>query len=54
MKPNAFTIPEKSSVVEGDRRTFTRVRQIRPNTMTPIVLPNSSKFPAPKWQERSK
>jgi len=51
-QPNAFTIPEKSAVVEGDRRYFTKVLKKKACNMNPITLPGSSKFLAPEWQEK--
>lgn len=51
-KISPFSIPEKSAILEGNRKHFTKKVQIRPNNMNPIVLPNSSKFPPPQWQEK--
>ena len=51
-KINAFAIPEKSSVLEGNRRDFPSKLARRPNNMNPISLPGSSKFLAPEWQEK--
>lgn len=53
MKPiNAFTIPEKSSVTASDKRFFSaKVKKNQPN-MTPIVLPNSSKYPPLKMMTK--
>jgi hypothetical protein len=53
-QPNAFTIPEKSAVVEGDRRTFPKVLQRRPRNMNPITLPGSSKFLPPEMMNARK
>ena len=50
--PNAFSIPEKSSVVEGNRRDFPKKLHKKSNNMNPITLPGSSKFQAPAWQEK--
>lgn len=51
---NAFTIPEKSSVTASDKKFFTnKIRKHSPN-MTPIVLPNSSKYPPLKMMTKGK
>lgn len=51
---NAFQIPKKSGVVEGNRKIFTRTPQHYPRNMQPIALPGSSKFPEPKMMEKKK
>jgi len=53
MKPNAFTIPEKSSVTT-DKRMFPKVIHKRPEKQNPITLPNSSKYLPLKWMEKAK
>jgi len=53
-KINPFEIPEKSAVLEGNRKAFPRVVQRRPNNMTPILLPNSSKYPKPEMMRSPK
>lgn len=52
MKPNAFTIPEKSAVIDGDRRTFRSKPKHFPRNLPPITLKGSSKFPEPKMMEK--
>lgn len=54
MKPNAFTIPEKSAVIDGDRRIFRSKPKHFPRNMAQIVLKGSSKFPEPKMMEKKK
>jgi len=51
-KINPFAIPEKSSVLEGNRRDFPKKLHRNPKNMNPISLPGSSKFQAPGWQEK--
>lgn len=49
---NAFTIPKKSAVIEGDRRTFRAVVKRFPRNMPETALPGSSKYPAPQMQRK--
>jgi len=53
VKPNAFSIPEKSSIT-NDKRMFPKVVHKRPSKTNPISLPGSSVYLPLKWMEKSK
>ena len=53
-KISGFDIPEKSSVLEGNRRHFSGKLVKRPNNMNPIMLQGSSKYPAPQMMKGTK